>query len=65
MTQRAPRPRKQASKPPQPEKRHFIAEWALQLLILLFGSTLRWCRRSIVPTGSMETTVLSATTFGG
>jgi signal peptidase I len=56
MTQRAPRPRKQASKPPL-EKRHWIADWAVQLVILLFASTsVGWT--SIVPTGSMENTVM-------
>ena len=38
-------------------ERHFIAEWAVTILILLFGTT-TLLQAFVVPTGSMENTVL-------
>jgi signal peptidase I len=42
---------------PVPESRGFIAEWAVTLLMLLFGTT-TLLQAFVVPTGSMENTVL-------
>ena len=68
MTQRAQDPRrrpshKPAKNPAKPDVtiplagRHWIADWAVQLIVLLFASTsVGWT--SIVPTGSMENTVM-------
>ncbi len=44
-------------KKPQPEARNAIAEWAVTILILLFGTT-TLLQAFVVPTGSMENTVL-------
>jgi signal peptidase I len=38
-------------------KRHAIAEWAVTLLLLLFGTT-TLCQAFVIPTGSMEDTLL-------
>lgn len=40
-----------------PETRHFIADWTVTILILLFGTT-TLLQAFVVPTGSMEGTVL-------
>jgi signal peptidase I len=62
MTRTAPRRRRRPDKlsqpaPPVAEKRHWIADWAVQLVVLLFaGTSVGWT--SIVPTGSMENTVM-------
>jgi signal peptidase I len=40
-----------------PEERHWIADWALTILIFLFGTT-TVLQAFVVPTGSMEGTVL-------
>jgi signal peptidase I len=43
--------------PSSKPQRHWIAEWAIQLVILLFGCTsIGWT--SIIPTGSMEQTMM-------
>jgi len=41
----------------QPEVRNFISEWAVTILMLLFGTT-TLLQAFVVPTGSMENTVL-------
>jgi signal peptidase I len=41
----------------QPEERHWIAEWAVTVLIFLFGTT-TVLQAFVVPTGSMEGTML-------
>jgi signal peptidase I len=38
-------------------KRNFIAEWAVTLLLLLFGTT-TLCQAFVIPTGSMQDTLL-------
>src|SRR4051812_41851137 len=45
------------NKKPQPEVRNAVAEWAVTILILLFGTT-TLLQAFVVPTGSMENTVL-------
>ncbi len=45
-----------ASQPDQ-ERRHFAAEWAVTFLLLLFGTT-TVLQGFVVPTGSMESTIL-------
>ena len=42
--------------------RNAIAEWAVTILFLLFGTT-TLCQAFVIPTGSMETRSWSATTF--
>ncbi len=42
---------------PKPEVRNFISEWAVTILLLLFGTT-TLLQAFVVPTGSMENTVL-------
>jgi signal peptidase I len=42
---------------PKPEARNFISEWAVTILLLLFGTT-TLLQAFVVPTGSMENTVL-------
>src|SRR5258708_28060361 len=41
----------------EPEIRNFISEWAVTILMLLFGTT-TLLQAFVVPTGSMENTVL-------
>src|SRR5438270_7379716 len=51
------KPGAEPEKKPQPEVRNAIAEWAVTILILLFGTT-TLLQAFVVPTGSMENTVL-------
>src|SRR5688572_6666963 len=44
--------------PPPQEQRHWIADWTVQGLILLFGTT-TLLQAYVVPTGSMTGTLLS------
>ena len=46
-----------AAKTAEPEVRNFFSEWAVTILMLLFGTT-TLLQAFVVPTGSMENTVL-------
>jgi signal peptidase I len=56
-TKAAKQVRKRVLPRPVEEVRHFIAEWAVTFLLLLFGTT-TLLQAFVVPTGSMENTVL-------
>src|SRR5665213_1587398 len=46
-----------AKKRPEPEPRGFIAEWTVTIVLLLFGTT-TLAQAFVIPTGSMEDTLL-------
>lgn len=52
-----PNPPAVKHKKEKPEQRNFFAEWAVTILMLLFGTT-TLLQAFVVPTGSMENTVL-------
>jgi signal peptidase I len=43
--------------PPEPAERGFIAEWTITIILLLFGTT-SLVQAFVIPTGSMEDTLL-------
>jgi signal peptidase I len=43
--------------PPEPADRGFIAEWTITVILLLFGTT-SLVQAFVIPTGSMEDTLL-------
>jgi signal peptidase I len=45
------------TKKPRTTERHSVAEWAVTILLLLFGTTVL-CQAYVIPTGSMETNLL-------
>lgn len=53
----APEPEKSALSPPPEYHRNWIAEWTFTLLLLLFGTT-TLVQAYVIPTGSMEDTLL-------
>ena len=50
-----PQPQQQPAEPPQP--RSFIAEWTVTIILLLFGTSFL-IQAYVIPTGSMEDTLL-------
>src|SRR3954464_8749455 len=57
LTKERPRTAKSLPEPPKEEVRHWVADWTVTVLILLFGTT-TLLQAFVVPTGSMTATVL-------
>jgi signal peptidase I len=52
-----PEPSQEPAQPPPDTQRGFIAEWAVTIILLLFGTT-NLVQAFVIPTGSMEDTLL-------
>ena len=58
VEQEEPEPQPQLQEqPPESPQRSFIAEWAVTIILLLFGTTFL-IQAYVIPTGSMEDTLL-------
>jgi len=52
------KPAEAGSPPPKPVQRHSVAEWAIMILVLLFGTT-TIAQPFVIPTSSMHNTLLT------